>query len=300
MNNINAGEYLVLAITCWGDPAENNFLKSKGIEENEWYCLGLNNSGTVIVNLPDTTTENPDSLSFLLINQNKWKNNLINNDEYKNNLNSLSNKKKIIYTHIRNGIQCSDINIQNTVKCIPFHHWTPPGKPLKEFLEAITVNNNSDKTTEITEAVYCEAIKKLIEESLKETQKSHLIALSILCQGYLAANEEHLKEEKKIIKLPEGISISKDKKGNTIKRDWWKPALGEDYKGDELKNELKTEDKLNDAIECLIEIIRDKKVKKDGNEIVYFVNGEATDIGGLTEKVNTAYGQLKNILGAAK
>ena len=61
---------------------------------------------------------------------------------------------------------------------------------------------------------------------------SHSSALSILCQGYLAAHGE--------IGLPKGIFISDEKKKLTLQQDWWKPVLGYELSGKELREEVKT------------------------------------------------------------
>lgn len=126
--------------------------------------------------------------------------------------------------------------------------------------------------------------------------KPHLIALSILCQGYLAANEEHLEDKDKIIKLPEGITISEVKKENTRISDWWEPALGDNYNAKDLNKELETVDKnkKKNGIEDLIKIITENN--GDG----YFVNGKLKDNGKIKEftgKVSEAYGRITKILG---
>ena len=165
------------------------------------------------------------------------------------------------------------------------------------------VKRNINKASDLN---ITEALKKYIATSSKDDffklvldiARPHLIALSILCQGYLAANEECLEDEKKIIKLPEGISISEYKKGNTRTRDWWMPALGANFEGNELNKELETVDKDKDVIKRLMKIIENKKDEK-GN--IYFENDKLLDkkvnskIEKFTDIVNAAYGQLKDI-----
>ncbi len=219
VNEINVDEYLVLAITCWRDSIVHKFLNSKGItNEEQWFCLGLNNSGTAIVNLPSVTTRDANNLSFILINQKKWAV-VTDNDIYNNILLTLKNKKKIVYTHIGdNGISPQKIKIENTIKPIGFHQWNPAGEPLKGFLSALT---NDQVVIE-----YQQAIEKLIEESLKK-HTPHLISLSILCQGYLTAHGA------------EGFEISDDElqkkalnnKVTTEMKNWWKPAMDDIING---------------------------------------------------------------------
>lgn len=96
-------------------------------------------------------------------------------------------------------------------------------------------------------------LEKLRQFILSKIQKPHLIALSILCQGYLAAHGE---ERFKISddKLQEKAENNKD---TTELQNWWKPALGKNTEGKELYSELETvdENKKKD-IKCLIKKIK--------------------------------------------
>ena len=126
---------------------------------------------------------------------------------------------------------------------------------------------------------------------------NHLIALSILCQGYLAAHdvEEFSVSDSGLQKK----AVENQEK--TEVKDWWKPALGEDYKGKALNEELEARDEekkdANKAINDLTNII-----SKDDN--AYFDNGKLKDedciIAKFTDRVNAAYGQLTVIFGAMK
>ena len=129
---------------------------------------------------------------------------------------------------------------------------------------------------------------------LNKKQKPHLIALSILCQGYLAVHEK--------IDLPEGISISEDKKGNTIKRDWWKPALGDVINERKRVNESEIYEQLKVASENFKVY---EKITNLGNAIQdddkkYFDNGKLKEddinIQVFTNLVIEAYGQLTKII----
>jgi hypothetical protein len=100
-----------------------------------------------------------------------------------------------------------------------------------------------------------------------------LPTLSILCQGYLVAHGEG----------DFGISDDLlDKAKNNIdktqKRDWWKPALGKEHKGDELLEELEVKDKDNVSIKGLIKAINDD------------------DKAGIADKMGLASTDLKRIL----
>lgn len=140
---------------------------------------------------------------------------------------------------------------------------------------------------------YVSVFNCIIQESLKKKANPHLIALSILCQGYLAAHgdddsikelsEELKKEVQDLIKLKNKVQ---SKAGNTEKKIWWTGVFGDDdKKGAEGKilNELKTistdNDKEKGKIESLI-----KKIYKNGNTLP---NGTL---------VANAYSALKSIL----
>lgn len=92
-------------------------------------------------------------------------------------------------------------------------------------------------------------------------------------------------------------------------RTWWEPALGDiisgkikDIKDSEIGKELEAEGKNGEDIR-LLKIIKDNQ---DDDGIEYFENGKLKNEEGnnkiteFTKKVNAAYGQLKEILGAAK
>lgn len=103
----------------------------------------------------------------------------------------------------------------------------------------------------------------------------HLIALSILCQGYLAAHEQ--------IDVPKELKGKvKSKAGETKKKDWWTSALGTNNQStieDELKAVPDDEDIKKENVRKLITAI--------------YTNGDPMPNGNL---VAEAYSALKSIL----
>lgn len=127
----------------------------------------------------------------------------------------------------------------------------------------------------------CETINSLISEIkdyiLKKKANPHLIALSILCQGYLAAHGN--------IELPKGISISEEKKKLTVGKGWWSPVfseheLGREFRDTEIYKELS-------ASRCDSSKIQDFFVK-----IKEINNGNGLDI----NIIEPTYSALKIIL----
>lgn len=122
---------------------------------------------------------------------------------------------------------------------------------------------------------------------------THLIALSILCHGFLVAHGEkdNLHEwvsvwENLSSNLKEGDYQLKTK-SKTEERGWWKPALENNYSGDELKKELFNSNK-SEKINVLIDFIRDSK-----NEML-ITNTQQGET--FTILVNEAYENLSEIL----
>lgn len=113
--------------------------------------------------------------------------------------------------------------------------------------------------------------------------KNHLIALSILCQGYLAAHGgEGLGEEwKKLIETNSNLKQTVEaKKGDTLNKDeWWKKVLGED--DTQIQGEL-------DSVQNSW-----KKKVQDLINGIYKKNGNMPSNGTL---VADAYSALKSIL----
>ena len=147
-------------------------------------------------------------------------------------------------------------------------------------------------------------IKTFIDAVVKDKQNpfdylarkipSHLIALSILCQGFLAAHgkKDNLHEW---VSVWENLSNDlKDgdyqlgTKSKTEGRGWWEPALGNNYRGEKLENELLDSKKSDKIINELTAFIRENK-----NEMLI------TDIQqreNFTNLVNEAYKNITEIL----
>jgi len=316
---IKIEDYIVITISSAKD-AECAFLVTVGRKDSEsWYYAAMGpgcENKTISKPTYNDTSNEQKCYSFYLINAEYWKcenndhryNCNCTNKKPSNEINSLleriknCKRKIIIWTHksdniFRDAIESSLEKQSNIYDSFSHSH------------ENSIVEQFMFKVCKTSQDNFEQEFKKLIESSLKNLLTPHLIALSILCQGYLAANKEYLNDEERIIKLPEGISIPKGKKENTRRREWWEPALGKECKGNELNKELETvdadKDKKHDIV-CLMKIIRDEKVKNDDNEIVYFEKGKLeskeddSKINEFTEKVNKAYGQLTKILGATK
>lgn len=123
---------------------------------------------------------------------------------------------------------------------------------------------------------------------------NHLIALSILCQGFLAAHGE-----KGFKILDDQLQQKAEKnKGTTELRSWWDPALkdiinGTGIKDSEILAELEMTGRDYGIVKKLIESIRDYNNQ-------YFVNGKLKtnkkQVERFTVLVNESYGTLTEIL----
>ncbi len=89
----------------------------------------------------------------------------------------------------------------------------------------------------------------------KSASKTYLITLSILCQGYLAAH-------RKIKGLPDNLEEIAINNWAKVKDNWWKPALGEDLNGAELKIELMSSDMSEEEANALIQDVREHNIEK--------------------------------------
>lgn len=236
-------EYIVIIISCCHD-AEDDFVEKyfNNITE-DWNYIVTNGRDY-------KKDELLDSFNFVLINQCKWGDSdvskLISKIQRKN-------KKNIIWSHRGIGNDCKPILKDNIINMLNLHIFADfshgENSAAESFLEAL--KNNS--------ATYKQKFDFLISESIK---KNHLIAISILCQGYLAA---HGVDGFKVEGFQE---IVKKNKGMTETTGWWKPALEENLNGEKLIEELKAIDKddefmrLNgsedNVIRCLIIYTKDK------------------------------------------
>lgn len=105
------------------------------------------------------------------------------------------------------------------------------------------------------------------------TEQSIFIALSILCQGYLAAHDP--------LKLPKGISINQDKTKSTEENKWWAPLRNATTVEEKIMSELTTPPLATNAILALAKLI-DKNINIKPTEHAI--------------TVDNAYGQLVEIL----
>jgi hypothetical protein len=128
--------------------------------------------------------------------------------------------------------------------------------------------------------------------------RPHLIALLILCQGYLAAHGtiSVLRDWKKLWEnVPEDVKdkdnphqLVRQKRDQTERKDWWKPALGADYKGSELKEELSISEGDKEDIGSLLQEIQ---FLTEGD------NHEGSKVKEFTAKVSQAFTSMKGLIG---
>lgn len=144
---------------------------------------------------------------------------------------------------------------------------------------AAAIRNNGEGNGNIDE--YITELTNYIKKNTYKPCPKHLIALSILCQGYLAAHGQ-TKELTGWEKVPDEFKEKvKSKADNTEKKSWWTSALGND--------EFKIQDELKAVPDD-----KDNK-KKDVQDLItaIYTNGDALPDGNLVAK---AYSALKSIL----
>lgn len=175
-------------------------------------------------------------------------------------------------------------NTSNTNVCIAVHY---TDRPINAINQDINISKKKSKVVKVrefsherTDDIWEQGLKPFIVQSIVEnfqhygekfdilwkllavSHKSHVIALSILCQGYLAAHGgEGLGEEWKKVweKLPDNLKDNKnpyqliEEKRNTTKDKniFWKKVIG-DKKNveDELKG-LDKKDELNSLLNAI-------------------------------------------------
>lgn len=236
----NTNNTIVIAISNTGYTAELAFLPKCHFNledvDLDWIYASTNGTDYKHGDLADLKSSEI-SFSFVLYNQNKT-------DCFKNFIEHINTLKKyvLIWRH-QSENQCPDCAslqnknmIENLIDCKPFNH--DGTKPIEKFMKNISLN----------ETDYSIEFAKLIEESLKK-DTPHLIALSIICQGYLAAHGR-----KDILsgwddvwkKLPndlKDVGFQLKTKSKTEEKGWWKPALGTNLDGKSLIEELEALDK---------------------------------------------------------
>lgn len=206
--------------------SENSFLLNAGRNDNEIWCYAAKgkNDEKICSKLTDNDVA-VGTCSVFLINPDCWK---CNDPHFANcrcadeqtpstkiidlliKIKSLP-KKVIIWSHIGDNIACQEIASQfrsdQIAFCDSFHHQNE-----QHSVEAFMKNLCSPGNNFIT------VLSKFINESLAKKSTPHLIALSILCQGYLAAHAPNK------INFPSNVlSLKKE----VIKSDWWQPSFGD-------------------------------------------------------------------------
>lgn len=130
---------------------------------------------------------------------------------------------------------------------------------------------------------------------LKPKGKTHLIALSILCQGYLAAHWDEIDNEKKeslyeLKSLPDEMKKNAQSNKNKTKgHGWWHPAFNND---DLEKKDLK-DTRLGMELILLGKACKDSTAIKNLFDVIKLLNGQSFCD---TDKVRTAYNCIKKLL----
>lgn len=273
--DINTEEYIVIAISSDKGP-ESIFLRGVSKDngkiafvskDTKWRSTNVKDSNGFIFALIVLNDDNGDKTSQA-------------NEVIPKMI--LKGKKIIIYTHLGDYLNRADIE-----KTISSMEGT-----IEEYKEFSHEPNNSNFQSLNTfynclnQPSFETCLKKLIEESLKKKNTPHLIALSILCQGYLAAHGgagldgwDRVTQDIKS-KAVEKLKISDDKK-NPTKKEWWKSALGKD-------DQSKTEEELKGILEK-----DDEKGNLRKLTTAIYTNGVSLPNGTL---VADAYEALKGIL----
>lgn len=151
-------------------------------------------------------------------------------------------KKLVCWLHNSDTITDNDIaSFCNLNDCKPFSH--------THSNETADTNGPEHFMFNVSEENLNEKFKTLIEYSLKKKPNPHLIALSILCQGYLAAHGE--------INL-EGISIADEEKRLPDNPGWWTSAFltKETSSVPLIYEEMKALEKNTSCVEKLFEAIQ--------------------------------------------
>lgn len=161
----------------------------------------------------DEGIDNGDDFSFLLINQCKSNDNAFCN-KVKQIINGNTRQHIIVWTHrgTRSGslpiLEKNEMIVDLSKKSLlcfkPFSHGG--GSPFEEALKKLPTD-------------FSLAFDEIISLSLQ--RKSHLIALSILCQGYLT-----MQEGIELRRLSDDVINMVKNNWSKAKNDWWVPAFG--------------------------------------------------------------------------
>jgi len=224
----------------------------------------------IIVRQPDDTTPN-DIIQKII-----------------NNLNNVIIKELCIATHIELDINeiASLLDIDHSlIKQCPFHHTanTEPYDNIHILISSLC----ADK---LIQEDLCNNFDDLWKYIYKNISLNHLIALSILCQGYLAAHDVEGFKVTDIELQNRAIENCRKTEG----RKWWEPVLddaineGKAVEKGKIYEELKVvneSNKDNVKITKLVNTIKDDELKRNDSNIKAFTN-----------IVIEAYGQLTKVL----
>lgn len=105
---------------------------------------------------------------------------------------------------------------------------------------------------------YSKALEKVLFENIATRSKPHLVALFILCQGYLAANIDYIPDPQYKSKF-QVIKISNKQVEKTHNQTWWAPAVGNDYLAKEVNKELEANKGDKNKVSALITAINKNK-----------------------------------------
>ncbi len=281
MSNINVDDYRVIVISREVD-IEKRFL--------EGISTGTGNIGFVSCKRKWKSDNGSKSncfvFAFIVVKNNDQKNeqatNAISNMEIKD-------KTIIVYAHSTDSLVEKEIRkvITNgkgkVIEYKPFSHQPNDLEydPLANFTGCV-----GDK-----KEGFGECLKELIEESLKKKNRPHIIALSILCQGYLAAHEG--KDLNGWNDSMIGLLVS-DAETKTEDKSWWQPA----FEKKDNEKEIKQSDDFSQTI-ISDEISSIGKACKDSSAIKNLFD----KIKGLnvqsfcdTDKVIATYNCIKELL----
>lgn len=280
MTTYLAKNYLIIVISAshktWGEDKLLDHRKANG--EELFYDIALSDYEECWNNYADEK-----KYYFALVEQTKWA-------KYKDNIKQVKNQYEelIVWIHSTSGYTretiASELEIERD-NCHTFSHEGASNEPLislKGLMQAIgTLKTSNPKELHSIEII----AEYLIKESIKKKHKPHLIALSYLCWGYLAAQGK--------IDLPKKLSISTKKKAETKERIWWEHVLKKEKKLFLIDKELEAISKEME-VKPLIDIIK----YGTHENISYFdektlIQGKEAD---FTEIVSNTYKNLSEIL----
>lgn len=263
MSEFNKNNIIVVVVSIAKSPEKKFLLKCLRNKDADWtYAVTDGN------NFYFDKMNNNIAPSFILVNQSKWDNNNLLSDIIK--AINAAKKSIIVWTHETNGKSCKQIKEKiknNIIFCDKFNH----SFITCSFMENIS-NDNEDN--------YEEEFSNLISETLKKKPKPHLIALSILCQGYLAAHWKEIDNGKKKTLsglktwdslLPEMKEKAQGNQDKTKGQGWWEPVFNNEDLG---KGNLK-DTRLGTELTSLGKECENSSAIKDLFEAIESLNGKS-------------------------